>query len=521
MNGSLKMFYETMGSSSYMAVTCPPEVRLVNYELEMMLSNEIKNFLGTSRQMLDGNTVIYYNITSRIPLKQVLDKRKLTRKELFRLIEGAILAIRDAAAFRLPEEGIILEPEYIYVNPASCAPAFMFIPLQEPAGMGIRELLSDLVLHDKIELSNDNFIQKLLVELNRQPFSLEELEKNLKQNQMPEQSTKPVNQQPVKPRIPEPQAVRQQPLDRQPLDYGQAGAEHVVASRVPVLEKSTEGPKTPASSKGKETGDSKKAKKQFMLPQALVMVALASGISFGLFTDQNGGIVLNNVLAFVIVVALAEVILYREVYKNSTNPKKKKGRETMKGKMKGNKTARPQPAEKPNLSRQLADERPQPLQPMQRQQPIQTQSIPSQPTLNPIYEQQMRPQFLYGETADTELEVPTEFSEEAERNQPPAYLEYYENGKLSRIPIDSFNGIFVGRLERQVDFAVKSPRVGNVHAKFFSQNGQCYVVDINSKNGTYINGSRARIESNNPCLLHDKDRIMLADCEFTIRCSEG
>ena len=46
------------------------------------------------------------------------------------------------------------------------------------------------------------------------------------------------------------------------------------------------------------------------------------------------------------------------------------------------------------------------------------------------------------------------------------------------------------------------------------------MVDINSKNGTYINGNGMRIESNLPHLLHDKDRIMLADSELVIRCAE-
>ena len=98
------------------------------------------------------------------------------------------------------------------------------------------------------------------------------------------------------------------------------------------------------------------------------------------------------------------------------------------------------------------------------------------------------------------------------------YLEYYDNGRLNRIPVDPVNGTVIGRLQNQVDFAVKSPRVGKIHARFFCQDGGYFVVDINSKNGTYINGSRSRIESNVPYPLQDGDRIMVADCEFTIRC---
>lgn len=582
MNEELKMSYESMGSSSYMTVTCPPGVKLVNYELEMVLSNEIENFLTVSRQMLDGETVIYYNITSRISLRQVLDKRKLNRKELFHLMEGAILAVRDAAAYRLPSAGIVLEPEYIYVNPASCAPAFVFMPLQGPAGPGIRELISDLVLHDKIEMSNDNFIQVLLMELNRQPFSYEELEKSLKpykvqkygmqvqdQNSMfqPPVNLQPVMPQPVNPQqvmpqpvMPQPvmpQSVNLQPANPQPVD-NQTGKGEWSAGERPFSGKVEGKPGVPPFQKGQNTGkikktekkkalcgdgeengndnrkdgfDPEKAKKKFMLPQALVMVVVAASISFGLFTDESGGIVLNNILAFVIVLALAEVILYREIYVNSKVPGKGKREKTTGVK----KTTQPQKPTRPEMPLRREPKRPelprpepprlvnsQPVSQVQfNPQPIPRETLPPfAPT--PAYGQQPMPQYpQYGSTEDTNIQSETELWEGEAEGGMSAYLEYFENGKLSRIPLDSIGGVVIGRLKQQVDFAVNSPRVGKVHARFFGQNGQYYVVDINSKNGTYINGSIERIESNLQYSLHDKDRIMLADSEFTIRCSEG
>lgn len=559
MNEALKMSYETMRSSSYMAVTCPPEMKLVNYELEMMLSNDIKNFLAASRQMLDGNTVIYFNITSRIPLKQVLDKRKLNRKELFCLMEGICLAIQDAAAYRLPQAGIVLEPEYIYVNPATCAPAFMFLPLQNPDGQGVKELLSDLALRDRIELSNDNFIQKLLVELNREPFSLDELERNLKQYQTAEPNENldkfHGNHQQQKiagienwNTIPPQRSEAPEHLRPDGLlpEYDRTEQRNVTQDQETVAEKIDGMPKPPSfqqrkeankrkqdenkkvsrddrkKSKNQEHGedfDPDQAKKKFLLPQALVMVAVAASISFGLFTNEGGGIAINNILAFAIVVVLVEVILYREVYINSKTPKKQKGKETTKER----KEVHPQKAGMP------VPPKPQSLKPepvktaLQAEQPMQVspQPVPSQSVrLQSEYKPPLNQPYLYNEAEDMDIEVPTELSEEAGGNGESAYLEYYENGRLSRIPLDSFHEVVIGRLERQVDFVLKSPKVGNVHAKFFCQNGQCYVMDINSKNGTYINGSRTRIESNTPYPLRDKDRIMLADSEFTIRCSE-
>ena len=130
MNEQLKISYETLGVSSYMTVQCPSGMEVIHYQLETLMSNDIANLLAASRQLMDGETVIYYNITSQIPLSQVLEKRKLKRKELLNLIEGVILAVRDASAYRLPAEGIVMEPEYIYVDPGTCKPTFPYLPVE-------------------------------------------------------------------------------------------------------------------------------------------------------------------------------------------------------------------------------------------------------------------------------------------------------------------------------------------------------------------------------------------------------
>ena len=70
--------------------------------------------------------------------------------------------------------------------------------------------------------------------------------------------------------------------------------------------------------------DPEKAKKKFLLPQAVIMVALAALVSFGAFTDEYGDIAVTNILAVVLILAVTEVILYREAYVNSRSKGNKK-----------------------------------------------------------------------------------------------------------------------------------------------------------------------------------------------------
>ena len=159
MNPRIRTGYENIGASSYITAALPPDGGLIHYQLEMAVSNEISHFLPVSKRMLDGETIIYYNITSMITLSQLLSRRKLKRKEALCLVKGAVSAIRDAREYQLPMAGLIMEPDYIYVDPATCEPGFLFLPVTEPGSGSLKELLLNLVMQGRIEMSNDNFVQ--------------------------------------------------------------------------------------------------------------------------------------------------------------------------------------------------------------------------------------------------------------------------------------------------------------------------------------------------------------------------
>lgn len=636
MERQLNITYETVGASSYMKMVFPSEAELDHYELEMILANEVKNFLGMSRQMADGELVLYYNITSRVPLSELLRKRKLTRSEFLCLIKGAVLAARDAAEFRLSEEKIIMDPELIYVNPATCDPAFLFLPAKEIPAMGLKELIMELVLKGQLEISEDNLIQVLLQEVNQQPFSAVRLEKSLEPyfgHDGGRQGISGINPASAVGSMGNPAGnlsgnyaggqpglEPQHGFENQPgnggrqgtpvwpggiSDVRQAGQSLAASAKsgeesvksYETSEKESKPPKNgrplpgnqlsgggkkPDPQKGKEKTKTKtktkteqqehaddgefdagKAKKMFLLPQALVAVVIAACISFGLFVNAEGNPAVDVILAVGICVAVAEVVLYREIYVNGKAKAggKKETKKEEKVKKKNTDTSKkehPRPGKgKQNSSgdagtakeRQLVtpkapsgmenaaalSEKQTAAQTVAGYQQIANPAVagyrqpanpsasgyqqPTSQTAARSFQQGFGEGLQAGRAEEADLAGETEMWSGAEEMALAAYLEYFENGRLNRIPIQPGTGLVVGRLQSQVDFAVKSPKVGKIHARFYEQNGQYFVVDINSKNGTYINGSAARIDSNIPYPLNDKDRISLADSEFTIRCT--
>lgn len=594
MNSQLKVTYDTMGSSSYLAVAFPKEEPVVRYQLEMIVSNEISHLLAAARRQLNGETVVYYNISSKLRLSQLLERRRLKREEFMSLAFGALKAMEEGGEYQLSETGFVMEPEYIYIEPDTCSPSFLYIPTGQPAGEGIREFLLDLIVHGKIEMSSDNLIQALLEVLNSQPVSLKDIAACLERyrtggkmgtaegagrpgpREVEAASARPEGNwgQPEKnwmqpertpaPEVPSFTAARPAPppagtgegyLGAAPGpdtgERGQAPGKKPGFGRLPEGRGKKKAPAAPAkkekeSQPEEDTGfDREKAKKKFLLPQAAVMVALAAMASFGLFTDAQGGLVINNLLAVLLLVGVGEVILYREIYVNG--PKAKKGGRKEK-ESKGGKGAKKAsskgrvPAPKPGTLPGDKGKRPAPPLPPKGPMPEVKEKAAGTPVPQPAEIKiplAETPPFLGGLGSGPEETVPKPFKEpfpgpfpgqgqEAsyggetelwDAQEGEAWLEYYENGLMSRVPLDR-ESTLVGRLSGQVDFAVANPKVGKIHAEFINQNGRIYVRDQNSKNGTYLNRSGQRINSNVPYELKDRDIICLADSEFVLHCPQ-
>ena len=77
----------------------------------------------------------------------------------------------------------------------------------------------------------------------------------------------------------------------------------------------------------------------------------------------------------------------------------------------------------------------------------------------------------------------------------------------------------VGRLRAQVDGCLTRPAVGKVHAEVRKTATGFAVCDLNSRNGTRVNG--LRLEPYRPHAVGEGDRISFADESFLIRLQDG
>lgn len=91
------------------------------------------------------------------------------------------------------------------------------------------------------------------------------------------------------------------------------------------------------------------------------------------------------------------------------------------------------------------------------------------------------------------------------------YLSGVNPAALPTIPADR-ELILIGTLPQAVDVVLPSRAVSRMHAKVEKREGECYLTDLNSRNGTFVN--ERPLIGEEEYLMKDGDRIRFADLTY-------
>lgn len=94
-----------------------------------------------------------------------------------------------------------------------------------------------------------------------------------------------------------------------------------------------------------------------------------------------------------------------------------------------------------------------------------------------------------------------------------AWLVSKEEGKYSDIELTGDLTV-IGKTE-EVDVQIPLSTISRVHAKIWRDDEQYYIRDLNSKNGTFVNGSQ--ISGKHNCRILPGDEVYFADAGYTFR----
>ena len=143
----MEVSYSRRLDYQYMMIETGEEARS-DYRLSMLINNRINGFLPVHVQQMNGKSTLSYEITSLENLLEFFDARKITYDEMVSLLLQFCSAVSEAGRYLLDGEGILLEPQYIYVSKSLERIRFCYYPYQHmPLHQSVNVLCRFLIDH--------------------------------------------------------------------------------------------------------------------------------------------------------------------------------------------------------------------------------------------------------------------------------------------------------------------------------------------------------------------------------------
>jgi hypothetical protein len=184
LENKISISYRRDDFASYMIIKIEDEEAIINYQTEMITNNKIPRLLQVDIRRKDNKACFYYNITSKIPLSQFLNRRKITKEELMAILVQITETMLAGMNFLLYNKCFILQEKYIYINPATNEISLLYLPVSYDTGvkMSLRNFVINLIVYSADiddENTSDNYIQKILNYAKCETFNIADFNKLL------------------------------------------------------------------------------------------------------------------------------------------------------------------------------------------------------------------------------------------------------------------------------------------------------------------------------------------------------
>lgn len=113
---------------NYLIMQGEKEFDVSSYQVRMLLSSEIPFLLRCRLQGMDGEKLFYYEITSRQSLTSLYDEKKLYFQDLQEIFGSFVDVIEKLAEYLLNPDQLVLRPEYIYMDVEKRKLYFCYLP---------------------------------------------------------------------------------------------------------------------------------------------------------------------------------------------------------------------------------------------------------------------------------------------------------------------------------------------------------------------------------------------------------
>ena len=426
--------YKRDMNHNYLILYGEDEINTDSYQVRMLVGNVIPSLLKCRIQGMDGRFLVYFDITSKQALSVLYEEKKMGVEDLRLIFGGFVKAMEDAAEYLMNPGQFIISPEYIYTDIEKQEIYFCMMPGYEKDIKEQFQFLTEYIL-PKIDHQDQDAVilgYGVYKRAMEDSFHLEHIKEELYKTQG-QQGTTTTKAEQMKTESEQ----RQESEDFNPEEEGFWGNEEINQEFV------RDGEKSKRLSLPQKTG--------VIVLAAILLCGIAATTLMGYLPYLETGTILG-----IIIVLVACVMLFVYVSKIKKKPGAlRQGREEERDKPKG-------------ITGKVPTD----------------QTDQSQNTIKSVVKSTNKPVVKssqlhadYGETVVLS----------AGAVSGPASLVSKEPGELATIYINEDLTV-IGKLETACDAVISLPTVSRIHAKIRKKEDAYYLTDMNSRNGTAVNG---------------------------------
>lgn len=433
-----------------------------SYQVRMLVGNGMPSLLKCRLQGIDGNFLIYYDITSKQSVASMYETKKMGLEDLRLIFGGFVQAMEEMAEYLMNPGQLLVQPEYMYLDVEKKKLYFCCMPGK--AG-DVREdfrILTEYIL-PKIDHEDGDAVilgygvyRRALEDTFHLEYVKEEIYKGRDSREK---------------RIPE--SCKEKEIDK---EKGQFREQYENQSGDSPWEMETANPfENRDREDGKKSPVSLGKKILFSILGAFILIITAGAAVLGFLPGLQAGVILSGCAVFL----GTGMLVYRFRKKHKGSIEKKRGR--------------------------------QEIREIQRE---------------PIWktEQEKESGWQPQMSAEEEMSVPQTLEEEPKAKdfgetvvlsagvvQGPATLVSREPGELATIYLQEDMTV-IGKMETAVDAVIDLPTVSRIHAKIRRRDQEYYLSDLNSRNGTAVNGRL--LKEGEDYQLQNEDEVDFAQARY-------
>ncbi len=494
-----KKEYVSDGGKSYLVIQVPIKEQLKYYQIEMLEKNKPERLIPLLVQRVNDDWKFYYDITSRIPLERILERKRIDMNEFEQIINHTAELGCQLRDYLLDISSVVLDKTSIYCDPSGLSLYFLYFPVatKENDPERLKKFLKKLVTDD-ICLMDDKsgvLLKRVLEFLKKESFHSDELSRCVREaeeqkwnnsgnalimkgntpNRTPigNEKTKHMN-------IPGEAKERDKPLSMNPIHEKKNVIKHF---KIIHNKDSLQYPMSSYWITGLLNA----------VLIGLLIVLLATG------TNSNRG---SSILGFLLIMAASNYYAISRLFsKERKIPSMKEKAEIKRDANRVryvNAAVNGSPDIQPTMKSVTPGKRMDSLYPVAKK----LEEIQGFGTKT---DDPPKSTFYSGKRTNSDKTMVL-----GERTRSVPYLQS-QTVPYEKISIDKAS-LFIGRLDGSVDYVIHNNAVGKIHAEIVQKDDQYYIIDLNSVNGTYINGKK--IASNTETLIKSGDNITLANASY-------